>query len=163
MVAFSERWQVPFDGAFINHGPVRWIARDTSKPSRPNDLDCWVLHSNHDWAESYLQLSKDDVSDLLLEELGKMVSVALPEPLYRQSHRWLYASVDQACSQEDCEWDSKTKLGVCGDWFRTSNIEGALLSGMALAGRVLGTLHADQLETNLSTQESMRARQLELF
>jgi hypothetical protein len=37
-----------------------------------------------------------------------------------------------------CIWDQNLRIGVCGDWCQMSRVEGAILSGMAAAGSVLG-------------------------
>ena len=34
VLRLPHRVDLPFDGAFINAGPLRWIARDSSKPGR---------------------------------------------------------------------------------------------------------------------------------
>ncbi|MCU0712462.1 MAG: NAD(P)-binding protein [Pirellula sp.] len=144
IVAFSNRWDVPFDGAVVHDETIRWIARDSSKPDRPRELDCWVLQSNHGWAKNHLSQSKEEIVALMLAQLERLTGVAPPEPLYRNSHRWLYADVEIPVASDglspECSWDSNKLLGACGDWYRHKNIEGAMLSGMALAGRVLGTL-----------------------
>jgi len=55
-----------------------------------------------------------------------------------QAHRWRYAQAAEALDL-GCLWDGELGLGVCGDWCQGSRVEGAFLSGMAAAGRVLGT------------------------
>jgi photolyase PhrII len=144
IIAFSSRWDVPFDGAVVHDDTIRWMARDSSKPGRPQELDCWVVQSNHTWAKENLSLSKEDIVSVMLSQLERLTGVKPPEPLYRNSHRWLYADVEVPLSVDgsnpECSWDSEKLLGACGDWYRHKNMEGAMLSGMALAGRVLGTL-----------------------
>jgi predicted NAD/FAD-dependent oxidoreductase len=141
MVAFSTRWGTPFDGAFINDkGPLRWLARNTSKPGRPRDLDCWTIHADSDWSADHLTLAGDEIAEILLEELAKTSLPPMPTTLFRHAQRWLYASPRNRCSS-DCAWDADRLLGACGDWFIHENVEGALLSGIALAGRVLGTMN----------------------
>ena len=144
IIAFSSRWDVPFDGAVVHDETIRWMARDSSKPGRPQELDCWVLQSNHAWAKQHLGLSKEEAVSLMLSNLERLTGVKPPEPLYRNSHRWLYADVEVPVLQDgitpECSWDTEKLLGACGDWYRHKNIEGAMLSGIALAGRVLGTL-----------------------
>lgn len=144
IVAFSSRWDVPFDGAVVHDETIRWMARDSSKPDRPKELDCWVLQSNHAWAKDHLSLSKEEIVSLMLNQLERLTGVKPPDPLYRNSHRWLYADVEVPASLDnigpECSWDADRLLGACGDWYRHKNIEGAMLSGMALAGRVLSTL-----------------------
>jgi hypothetical protein len=109
-------------------------------------------------------MDRDDLCDFFTEELRRLFPIAPPEPLFRQSHRWLYAAVEQGVPDEACFWDPNHRVGACGDWFQTPNIEGALLSGMALAGRVMGT-HAKQIAPCVSSAlfEKTRTSQLDLF
>ena len=51
MLAFEDRWGVPFVGAFINGGSLGWIARDPSNPARCPISDTWVLPSTVAWAQ----------------------------------------------------------------------------------------------------------------
>ncbi len=87
MVAFCERWNVPFDGAFINEGPIRWIARDSSKPNRPKELDCWVIHTSNEWTNEQLAMNRELIPDMVLKHLAECVRVPVPEPLFRQAQR----------------------------------------------------------------------------
>jgi photolyase PhrII len=164
MVAFGTKWELPFDGAFVKDSPIAWIARDSSKPSRPSELDCWVLQTSSDWAAQNLQLDRDTVCDVLVQELNRLFPTAPPEPLFRQSHRWLYAAVERGITNEPCYWDPQHRIGACGDWFQTPNIEGALLSGMALAGRVMGTVATGVIANFSSPSLQIDApQQLKLF
>jgi photolyase PhrII len=166
MVAFESPWKTGFDGAFLNEGPIRWLARNSSKPGRPSDLDCWVVHSTHEWAELNLQRDRDGVAEELANQLSASVGIDCPEVLFRQAHRWLYADVEVACPTGDCAWDRQRLLGACGDWFSRKNIEGAILSGMSLAGRVLCDLaiHADSIDRATQGSRSNKpVSQLELF
>ncbi|MFO0922472.1 MAG: NAD(P)-binding protein [Pirellulales bacterium] len=140
MVALSQPWSLPCDGAFIHNSPLRWMARNNSKHGRPQQLDCWVAHSTDGWAEEHLLDDADHVTELLLQALRDACGIAMPEPIYRHSARWRFATPDPALESE-CLWDPSTRLGACGDWCHNSRIEGALLSGMSLAGRVLGWCH----------------------
>ena len=162
MFALESEWKTPFDGLFINESKaLSWLARNSSKPNRSKQLDCWVLHSNRDWASQNLSMSGDDVSECLLNELKKVVSIPMPATIFRQSQRWLYASASNRM-QDECAWDSKAMLGACGDWFQNENLEGALLSGMALTGRILGTLNQSSVKPSI-TNDLPALKQLELF
>jgi predicted NAD/FAD-dependent oxidoreductase len=35
MVRYDQPLDLPFDAAFVNRGPLRWVAREPSKPGRP--------------------------------------------------------------------------------------------------------------------------------
>lgn len=140
MVAFETRWSAPFDGAFINQGTLSWVARDSSKPRRDASRDVWVLHSSVDFAKSHLDSSSESVIAELLAELSRVVGVSLPSVPTASAHRWLYARPHQPLS-ETALWDPNAGLGACGDWCGGPRVEGAMLSGVALAGKVLGSLH----------------------
>jgi predicted NAD/FAD-dependent oxidoreductase len=56
--------EVHFDGAFVNEGPLSWIARNRSKPGRQTET--WVLHAFYAWTE-HLESEPDRVSDRLVE------------------------------------------------------------------------------------------------
>ena len=51
--------------------------------------------------------------------------------------RWGYALPGEREGQ-DCLWDGPLRVAACGDWCRGGRIEGAFLSGLAAAGRILG-------------------------
>ena len=52
-------------------------------------------------------------------------------------HRWRYAFVDRPVGSA-CLLDAAAGLGACGDWCLGARVEAALLSGYAMAGRILG-------------------------
>ena len=62
------------------------------------------------------------------------------EPTKVQTHRWRYAQAERE-SDEGSTWDPQSKIVICGDLFG-AGIEGALLSGAHLAGRIMGAREA---------------------
>ena len=158
MLAFEERWDVPFDGAFINCGTLSWIARDSSKPSRSKLMDTWVLHSTVAWANENLDISKEAAIASLIEEAERATGLKMPEPSVAKAHRWLYSRPTESLANSAL-WDDVNQLGACGDWCGGPRVEGALKSGMALAGRILGSLQ----ERTPAEVNSPRPTQLELF
>lgn len=74
------------------------------------------------------------------------------KPSQLQAHRWKFAiPVDPPV--ERCYFDKEFGIAACGDWASGTRVEGAFLSGMAAAGRILGTLsvrrHATQTQLAL--------------
>ena len=59
-----------------------------------------------------------------------------PAPLAATAHRWRYADTEPALMQGSW-WDAQMRLGLCGDWLHGGKVEGAWLSGRALAQQVL--------------------------
>lgn len=146
MISFANRWKVPFDGAFVNQGGLRWIARNSSKPKRPDLHDSWVLHSNSDWANKYWNEDREQIKEMMLSELSMLSEIPLPDPIYCDAHRWRYAAPVESLKSSSL-WDADQGLGACGDWCGGPRVEGALLSGQALAGHVLNWLHSLGIES----------------
>ena len=116
------------------------MARDSSKPSRSTAMDTWVLHSTVDWASTNLDISRENAITSLIEEAERVTNQKMPEPSLKKAHRWLYSRPTESLAAKSL-WDEAHRLGACGDWCGGPRVEGALMSGIALAGRVLGSLH----------------------
>lgn len=158
MVALENRWELPFEGAFVNCGNLSWIARDSSKPARASLPDTWVLHSTLDWAENNINLTEEQAIECLIAEAECVTLQNMPRPSYAAAHRWKSSRPKESLPEASL-WDERNWLGACGDWCRGPRIEGSITSGMALAGRVLGALHQSE-----STQMKPRIpQQLTLF
>ncbi len=136
MTAWADALPVPFDAAFVNDGPLSWIARDGSKPGRPHP-HTWVLHASPAWSTAHLEDPADVVAAALLEALSAIVGAPPPALVFSAAHRWRYASVVQSLNRP-CLWDGEQGVGVAGDWCDGPRVEGAWLSGRALAQSILG-------------------------
>lgn len=53
VLRFDAPLALDCDVAFINHGALRWIARDTRKPGRKG-LETWTPHAHVEWSEAHL-------------------------------------------------------------------------------------------------------------
>ncbi len=158
MIAIERRWDIPLDGAFVNHGILSWIARDSSKPARPSRLETWVLHSTASWASENLEATNEQVVLILQREAERVTGSQMPQPCHVKAQRWLYSRPVESLPESSL-WDEGNRLGACGDWCGGSRVEGALKSGMSLAGRVLGTLHENAFAVALPA----KPKQLSLF
>ena len=132
MMQFESPINMPFDAAFINTGPLSWIARNNSKPSRKGE-ESWVMHATPVWSELNLEYSAQDIGPRMIEAFHMLGG---PQPATWSAHRWRYASSDPAISIESV-WDSATQIGLCGDWLNGGRVEGAWLSGKTLAQKML--------------------------
>ncbi len=162
MLAMENRWNVSFDGAFVNDGILGWIARDSSKPCRPKALDAWVLHSTVAWAKDNLDVTKESVIQRLVREAERVTCSTIPVSSVVAAHRWLYSRPTESLSEKSL-WDDEHRFGACGDWCGGPRVEGALRSGMSLAGQVLGSLHEGTLGSFADDDNASDLVQLELF
>lgn len=129
MLRYQQRQNIGFDAAFINQGPLRWIARDSSKPGRNADNETWVLQASATWSERYIEATPTAV---IPELLAAFKDLGGTDPQECIAHRWRYADIPTPLT-EACFWDDSSKLGICGDWINGGKVEGAWLSGLNLS------------------------------
>jgi predicted NAD/FAD-dependent oxidoreductase len=139
MLALARPAKAPFDGAFLNDNPVlSWVARDSSKPERapvPGIAERWVLHGRPQWSNRYLELEAAKAAQQLLKAFAAQIERDLV-PAHLAAHRWRYATPINPLRQ-DFLWDHDARLGAIGDWCNGPRVEGAYLSGLALADALL--------------------------
>ena len=138
MLAFSQPVDLPFDGAFVHDSEIAWAARNSSKPERHNG-ECWVLHATAAWSLANLTMRPEAVISGLMQSFSAAAGANLPDPVFSSAHRWRYARAQKPLTA-GCLWDGRSMVGICGDWCCGSRIEGAFLSGAAMAGRILADI-----------------------
>jgi len=134
MLAFSTPLSVDFDAAFVNVGPLGWLARDSSKPDR-KEGERWVLHASADWSQAHVDATVEEVLPQLVEAFFATTGALRTEPVFAKAHRWRYALATKPLG-EDCVMHASGRLIACGDWCLGARIEAAFLSGSAAAGRL---------------------------
>ncbi|MGB9337946.1 MAG: FAD-dependent oxidoreductase [Polyangiales bacterium] len=132
LAAFDAGLPLEFDGAFVNQGPLSWIARSSSKPGRASAPERWILHANPRWSEKHLEADPNDVVAPLLDAFSTATGNALPNPNWAVAHRWRYALTESPLN-DGCLFDSTAGVGACGDWANGNRVEGAFLSGRQMA------------------------------
>jgi predicted NAD/FAD-dependent oxidoreductase len=75
----------------------------------------------------------------LVQSFSAAVGQSLSDPIFSSAHRWRYAQAQNPLT-DGCLWDRLSTVGICGDWCCGSRIEGAFLSGAAMAGRILADI-----------------------
>ena len=146
MAAFEKPLDLPFDAAFIHQSPVKWAARNNSKPRRP-EPECWVFHANAEWSQTVYNCNDDKTAGRsLLVSFFESIGRTFIEPIYQHTRYWRSAAAVNPLNVGYL-WDEELNIGLCGDWCQMSRVEGAALSGMAMAGKILGV--AAKIKPNL--------------
>jgi photolyase PhrII len=126
-----------WDAAFVNEGPLSWISSQNSRPQRP-EAHAWVLHGSPEWSRANLENDSAEVTERLLDAARALPEVQDFQILDAAAHRWRYALAAEPLNHGALWFESKN-LALAGDWCNGSKVEGAFLSGIAAAGRVLGS------------------------
>jgi len=114
--------------------------RQPALPGRPT-AEAWVVQAGATWSRDNLERTPDDVCAEIAPLLRAQLEIA-GEVRHAASHRWRYARTE-AGVERTCLWDRDALLGACGDFAlafpnAASEVERAWLSGVAMAGRILG-------------------------
>lgn len=135
---------LPFDGAFIGRENVpstsilSWIARDSSKPGR-SEGERWVIHACEAFSRSHYQESEESVTARLLAEFHSVLGIASGTPAFTTLQRWGLARAVNPLA-EGALVDRDARVGIGGDWAAGGRVEGAYLSGVALAEQLAWSL-----------------------
>jgi predicted NAD/FAD-dependent oxidoreductase len=135
VVRLAQRHDPGYDAAFVNAGPLRWIARDSSKPGRDGG-EVWVAHASPEWSAAHVEADSAEVAALLTAAFRQLGG---PAPGAVSAHRWRHAKAETT-SRHHFVWLPAVHVGLCGDWLEGGRVEGAWLSGRALASSVMASL-----------------------
>ena len=138
MVSYAAPLRAGFDAAFVHGSPLSWVARNASKPRRP-DGEAWVLHASPGWTRRHLDLEPVDAAQRLLDVFRSAVGDSGAAPLHLDGQLWRYALPKPLA--DPCLLDAELRLAACGDWCAGPRVEGAFLSGEAAAGSLLALRH----------------------
>jgi photolyase PhrII len=143
MVAFDTPLGIPADHVRVadSAATLAWLSRVSSKPGRARDgRDRWVVLASAGWSRANLELDADAAASALLAAFQAFCAsqgYAGIAPTHTVAHRWRFALPAREGTATSL-FDGSRGLGVAGDWLRGTRVEDAFLSGVALAGRVLG-------------------------
>ena len=95
MVPFAERVGGPDirrpGAGLVEGGPLGWAARDSAKPGRSAEADCWVLQATPAWSAAHLEAEREAIVPAFLTALAEAGADPLPQALTATAHRWRYA------------------------------------------------------------------------
>lgn len=145
---FPGSTEVPFEGAFVRGiDSVSWMANNTKKlqVSQSGGPHCWTFLSTAAYGkqnkvpqENIPAATTARVKAGMLEGVEAALGLSkgsLPEPFYTKLQLW-GAALPTNTPGIPCIFDPFGRAGICGDWLLGSNIEAAVLSGVALANHI---------------------------
>lgn len=131
MAGFGEPLDIAADSFRSEEGAIAWAARNSAKPERGGSEN-WVIHASPARSRQLLDSDSGKVAELLLTDFFTVSGAAPVKPLHLAAHRWLYA-MPASLDGDAASYDPLARIGVAGDWLHSPRVEGAFLSGRALA------------------------------
>jgi renalase len=132
MAAFPAGSPMPFASRRFDTEPLAWIARDSSKPGRPETTVNWVAQASPQWSADHLEADKETIAAVMLPMLCKVIGTAPDDAVYAGAHRWRYAHVVRAQGHPFLR-NACGSLYLGGDWCLGPQVEAAWQSGDAIA------------------------------
>ena len=135
MAAFPLDQPEPFVTRRDPDDPIAWIALDSSKPGR-DDQVCWVAQAGKDWSEQHLEWDPHGIAREMLAMLCDRLGTTSSSARHAVAHRWRYAAVAEPLGKPFARNESAT-LYLGGDWCLEARVEAAWTSGTAIADDIL--------------------------
>ncbi len=123
------------------------VIHNSAKPDRPDipGISAWVVHASAQFSTRELERSANEIGPMLRDKFISALAKAGIDAQIRSvsAHRWRYAFATCSASNTlEAIAATDHPLFICGDWVHETRsdygVQGALLSGMAAAGLLLG-------------------------
>lgn len=129
---------LPADGLVLTDGPVRWMADNVKKGLVQSVPGAVTIHAAPEFSAVNYGRPESEIAALLLPVVAPYLGARVVSTIL---HRWKF-SEPKTTHAERCVWLPELGLGFAGDAFGGPKIEGAAMSGLALAERVRTGLKA---------------------
>jgi predicted NAD/FAD-dependent oxidoreductase len=115
--------------------PFALVLRDSAKPGRSSETECWVAHATEAWSRAHLEMERPEAAALLLDAFARSAG-PLPPVRLVMGHRWRFA---RAARSPGCGLVASSDGTVLagGDWALGRTADDAVGSGLAMADRVM--------------------------
>lgn len=137
LATIAGRSGLPPEGVRLDQGPIRWAADNQAKGVSPN-VAAVTLHLSAEFSRAHYGRTEAEVLELVRAEAEGLVGARIADATL---HRWKFSHA-RTTDAEPFVWWPEESLGFAGDAFGGPRVEGAALSGLALAERVKAELAA---------------------
>lgn len=124
---------VPAEGVALDGEPVRWIADNTKKGVAPGVPGALTVHLGPAFSAEHYTRTAAELAALVLPAVERWLGADVADV---QVHRWKF-SEPTATHREPSVWLADLGVGFAGDGFGGPRVEGAALSGLDLADRMV--------------------------
>ena len=139
MLVLDRESLLPAEGMVFASGPIRWAADNVKKGIAQGAKAALTLHLNREVSAEFYSASEEEVWQLVRGTVEPLLGDATLSS--KTLHRWRF-SEPKTLYGKRCEWVPAMNLGFCGDVFGGPRVEGAAISGMALARQIVSSFEA---------------------
>lgn len=138
MAVLREDGLVPEPGGMqIKGEPLDWIG--DNQPKGISETPALTIHAGPGWSREYFDVPDEEATEALLYLAGEYLGTDLASRVVETSiSRWRYSWVTNSHPEPHLVAAENPTLMFCGDAFGQPKVEGAALSGLSAADRLLG-------------------------
>lgn len=131
LVTLAGRSRLPAEGLRRAEGTIRWAVDNQAKGISPN-VTAVTLHLAVEFSRRHYGRTDVEVLELVRAEAEALIGAPISGATL---HRWKFSHATITHPRPYVWWPEE-QLGFAGDAFGEARVEGAALSGLALAERV---------------------------
>jgi renalase len=138
MVLLDDSTGVPEPGGMqIKSEPLDWIGDNRRKGI--SEAPAVTVHAGPEWSRSHFEDDETEITEYMISRAGDRLGADLASAVVETSlARWRYSWVANPHPEPCLVASDDPPLLFCGDAFGQPKVEGAALSGLAAADRLLG-------------------------
>lgn len=134
MALLDKPSRIPEPGGMqIDHGPITWIADNTLKGISP-DAHSVTIHTDPQFSRQHWQTDDDQIVRLLMDAAQEWIGTDIRT---YQIHRWLFSKPTTLYPEACLYVPTPSPIVFAGDAFAGPRVEGAAISGLAAAEKLL--------------------------
>lgn len=123
---------VPAEGVVLDAGPVRWLADNVKKGISPGAAGAVTVHLRPEFAAEHYATTETELAALVLPGIARWLGAEVSGVTL---HRWKFSEPITTYA-DSCVWWPELGLGFAGDALGGPRVEGAAISGLALADKI---------------------------
>ena len=126
----------PPGGIKLDSNPLQWLADNSQKGISPKSTAV-TIHASADFSRQHFDRNPDQLAEMLITAAEPWLGDDIRD---WQVHKWRYSHPAQIFPEQFLEIPNLPSLFFAGDAFGSPRVEGAALSGMAVANHLLDRL-----------------------
>ena len=129
---------IPISSIKLNDDIIAWISNENSKKRYFSKKNYWTVQTSSKYSKKTInkyKLKKKYYSNQIKRRFGDILGIDHKKLKTLLIHGWKY-SYNNFSIKEKCYWNSKKRMGLCGDWFIGPNAESAWLSAHKLFDKI---------------------------
>jgi hypothetical protein len=135
LLIYSNSIQNTMNQKLLNDRSFKKIVDNSSKYNYKN-FSSYVIHLSEDVTNGQNFKNKEEVQEFMLQKIYTNFGIVLEDDFHIMPHFWKYGFVAKSID-EDCFYNKNLSLGICGDYFKYSDLEGTYLSSKSLYEKIL--------------------------